>query len=217
MLRAFVRVSMLLSLAACGGDESGTPENAGESGDTGASGNVSEVCRTDWECVNGNCECTTNGSVSGDCCDPAICGQSPDSCDVVCEVCTDGSAGDGGAGATGGGEDEAGEDEGGQDEGSEDEGGADDGGDVGACGADPCWDACNTDHGTCADRCGGGCPCWAECNTDHGTCAERCGPGDACWDECNTDHGTCAERCGPGARCHEECNTDATTCAERCG
>ncbi len=58
-----------LSLAACGGDGGNTNNNS------------NQTCRSNHQCVNDVCECTTEGK-SGDSC------TDNDSCPSECEVCS---------------------------------------------------------------------------------------------------------------------------------
>ena len=76
-------LGLAMAALACSGDDGGDDDGSSGSGSTGSS---SSNCASDWECLNGACQCTTSGKQGDSCCHPDDCNDSSN-CDAACEVC----------------------------------------------------------------------------------------------------------------------------------
>jgi hypothetical protein len=74
-------VVVLLGLVACGDDGDDGTDGDGSSENTGAGAGDSSECVSNSECINGACQCLTEGR-EGESCGPTV-----DDCESQCEVC----------------------------------------------------------------------------------------------------------------------------------
>jgi hypothetical protein len=75
-----------IAALACSGDDDGSSGSGSGSGSSESTTSGSSNCASDWECVNGACQCTTSGKEGNSCCHPDDCTDSSN-CDAACEVC----------------------------------------------------------------------------------------------------------------------------------